>query len=129
MTMISGGNGPSFRIGPTGPTNYARFSNAATPGWGSALAKIGGAFAERHRREQKKAANLAQEAELTTKRQNWMQALGSGSTLRDVAASDPSVLGDSEFLNFVRSTAAKPEGGDLGDGFRSLWSRRRRTKV
>ena len=115
MTMISGGGAPNFRIGPTGPTNYARFSNAPTPGWGSALAKIGGAFVERHRREQKKAANLAQEAELTTKRQGWMQSLGAGSTLRDVAASDPSVLGDSEFLNFVRSTAAKPGYTDVHD--------------
>ena len=33
-----------------------------------------------------------------------MQALGSGSTLRDLATSDPSVLGDTAFLKFVQTT-------------------------
>lgn len=104
MTQISGGSGPTFRIGPTGPTNFARFSNAATPGWGSALAKIGGAFAARHSREQKKAADLSLKQHQDVKRRGWMQAIGGGATLRDLATSDPSVLGDTAFLKFVQTT-------------------------
>ena len=115
MTQISGGSAPNFRIGSSGPTNYARFSNASTPGWGSALSKLGGAWTQRHNREQAKAAKLAQASELTTKRHGWMQAIGEGATLREVAASDPSVLGDTAFIKFVHSTTAPKGFTDVQD--------------
>ena len=110
MTQISGGSGPSFGIGSTGGTNYARFANnTSTPSWASALSQIGGAWAEAHNKQKLKEANLAQASERATKRQGWMQSLGAGATLRDVAASDPSVLGDTDFIKFAHSTKA-PKG-------------------
>ena len=115
MTMISGGGAPSFQIGPSSPTHYARFATTSTPSWGSALSQIGGAFAERHNRERMKEAKLAEQAEQTTKRQGWMQSLGAGATLRDVAASDPSVLGDTDFIKFVHSTKAPKGFTDVHD--------------
>ena len=44
-----------------------------------------------------------------------MQAIGSGSSLRDVAASDPSVLGDADFLSFIKSTKAPKGFTDVQD--------------
>ena len=114
MTSISGGSGPTFRIG-TSPTNFARFAQTSTPGWGSALARLGGAFAERHRRGQKEAADLSMKQHQNVKRRAWMQSIGEGATLRDIAGSDPSVLGDSAFLSFIKSTKAAPGFTDVTD--------------
>ena len=109
MTQISGGSGPSFRIGPTGPTNYARFSNAATPSWGSAISKIGGAWAARHNREKIKAANLALASEQAVKRQGWARDLSGGASLRDLAVVDPLILSDSDFIAFWDKSKPTPE--------------------
>ena len=109
MTAISGGSGPSFRIGSTGPSNYARFANNSTPTWGSALSQLGGAWAAKHTKEQLKKANRALASEQGRKRQSWMQDIGNGATLRDLASADPSVLSDVDFLKFVDATR-KPKG-------------------
>ena len=76
---------------------------------------IGGAFADRHRREQKEAADLSLKQHQNVKRRSWMQSIGEGATLRDIAGSDPSVLGDSAFLSFIKSTKAAPGFTDVTD--------------
>ena len=54
-------------------------------------------------------AKQAQKQEQATKRAGWATQLGEGATLRDLAASDPSILGDQEFVKFWGSTK-KPRG-------------------
>ena len=104
-----------FTLGVHGPDNFARVANSASPTWGAALSKIGGAWAERHNRERTKEANRALAEQQTVKRQGWMQSLGSGATLRELATSDPSVLGDGDFLKFVNATKAPKTFKDVTD--------------
>ena len=115
MTQISGGGAPSFRIGPTGPTNYARFANNSTPTWGSALSRIGGAWAAKHNKEQIKAANRALASEQAVKRAGWAQKLGQGATLRDLVTIDPTVLADKDFISFWDKSRPAKQFEDVTD--------------
>ena len=107
MTQITGSGAPSFQIGPRSAGNYAQLSNSPTPGWASALAKIGGAFVQRHNKQKLKEAKAAQEAEQAAKRVAWSKQIGEGATVRDLAMSDPSIISDTAFLGFL--TKSKPE--------------------
>ena len=117
MTQITGSGAPSFQIGPRSAANYAQFANTSTPGWADALAKIGGAFAERHNRERMKEAKLAQEAEQAVKRAGWSKQIGEGSTVRELAMRDPSIINDTAFLGFLSKNRpeAAPETFEIAD--------------
>ena len=50
-----------------------------------------------------------QREEREQKRSGWADALGAGETLRGLAANDPTILGDQDFIRFWTST--QPEKG------------------
>ena len=107
----SGGavRGTDFQIGPQATPAWQRIAAQPSPSWGTAISKLGQSWALAH--HQKKSAEgkrMANEAQ-TMKRAGWADALGKGATLRDIAASDSSILGDQEFIKFWDSTR-KPQG-------------------
>ena len=100
--------GVDFQIGAA-PRSVGRSVPQSTPNLGSALAKLGQSWALAYSKKQAaEAKQTAQEAQ-TVKRGQWAQALGQGATLRDIAASDPSILSDSGFVSFWDKTR-KPKG-------------------
>ena len=108
MTSISGGSGPSFRIGSTGPTDYASFTNSS-PTWGSAIAQMGNAWASAHNKRKSAEADRQLKSEQSQKRTGWAKQLGEGATVRDIAMRDPSIIGDASFLAFLDKTKT-PKG-------------------
>ena len=109
MTQISGGNAPSFSIGSGSARNYRQYAtnNNSNSNWATALAQIGGAWAERHHRERAEETKIAKEAAQAAKRADWSAKIGEGATIRDIAKLDPSIISDGEFLGFM--SKSKPE--------------------
>ena len=108
MTAISGAGAPAFKIGARGPDSFVRFNNSTpTPGWGSAVARIGGAWAKAHNKRKLDEADREMQTEQARKRGAWAQAIGEGATVRDIAMRDPSIIGDTAFLGFLSEN--KPE--------------------
>ena len=81
----------------------------------SAIAKIGAAFIESYAKQKKAEAQRAQREARATKRGGWADALGAGETLRGLAASDPTILGDQDFIKFWTSTKPKKGFEDILD--------------
>ena len=97
------------QIAPSGMSAHALkvmadAMNMRSDNWGSALSKMANVFVARHagerEAEQKREYLNAQEQ----RRGVWAQQLHSGATLRDIAGRDPSVMGDTAFLNFAKTT-------------------------
>ena len=118
MTQISGGNAPNFAIGSRPARKYAQYANNnSNSNWASALAQIGGAFAERHHREKAKAAEEARVAKQAAKRAGWSAQIGEGASVREIAKSDPSIISDTAFLGFLTQNRpeAAPETFEIAD--------------
>ena len=107
MTQISGGGAPSFSIGSRPARNYAQRSNSPAPGWADALSQIGGAFIERHQKQKAKEAEEERVAKQAAQRTAWSKQVSQGSTVRDIAQRDPSIINDGDYLGFL--TQNKPE--------------------
>ena len=97
-----------FQIGPRNPTRYASFTNSS-PTWGSAVARMGNAWAKSHAKRKTAEADRAMASEQARKRGEWAAAIGEGATVRDIAMRDPSIISDSAFLGFLDKTK-KPKG-------------------
>ena len=86
-----------------------------SPNWGSALSKLGSAFALEHGRKKNAQAKAASERQITAKRKAWASALGSGVDVRALAASDPDFIADTKFQEFWQSSAPAPEAERFED--------------
>ena len=110
MTQISGGGAPSFQIGSRPARKYAQYAQGNNnSNWASALAQIGGAFAEKHHRDKAKAAEAARVEMQAVQRTGWSQKIGEGATVREIAKSDPSIIGDADYLNFLSNNKPQAE--------------------
>ena len=109
MTQISGGNSPSFQIGSGSARKYAQYASTPTEGWAGALSKIGGAFIERHEKKKRKEAEEARAAKQAAQRTGWSQKIDEGATVREIAKSDPSIIGDADYLNFLSNNKPQAE--------------------
>ena len=110
MTQISGGNAPNFAIGSRPARKYAQYAqNNNNSNWATALAEIGGAWAEKHHREKAKAAEEARVAKQAAQRTGWSQKIGEGATVREIAKHDPSIIGDADYLNFLSNNKPQAE--------------------
>ena len=108
MTQISGGNSPNFAIGSGSARKYAQYAqNNNNSNWAGALAQIGGAFVERHQKQKRKEAEEARVAKQAAQRTAWSKQISEGSTVRDIAQRDPSIINDGDYLGFL--TKNKPE--------------------
>ena len=97
-----------FHIGPNTPTRYASFTNSS-PTWGSAIARMGNAWAKSHAERQTAEADRAMASEQAQKRGAWAQAIGAGATVREIAQHDPSIIGDTSFLAFLDKSKPAPD--------------------
>ena len=102
---------PDYQIGPSQGSMQLlnRLARQPARDLPSAIAQIGAAFLKRHADQKQQAEQRSQKEARAKKRAGWSDALGAGETLRGLAASDPSVLGDQDFIRFWTST--KPEKG------------------
>ena len=97
-----------FQIGPRNPTRYASFTNSS-PTWGSAVARMGNAWAKSHAKRKTAEAERQFQTEQARKRGAWATAIGQGATVRDIAQRDSSIIDDSSFLKFLSDTKT-PKG-------------------
>ena len=72
--------------------------------WGSALSKLANVWAANRAGERETEAKAQKASEQERRRGNWAQQLHSGRSLRDIASQDSSVLADTSFLDFAKTT-------------------------
>ena len=88
---------------------WERIAAQPSPTWGTALAKLGHSWVAAHHQKKDAESQRAAQAAQIEKRGQWAQAFGQGATLRDLAASDPSILGDPSFISFWDKTRKSQE--------------------
>ena len=102
---------PDYQIGPSQGSMQLlnRLARQPSRDLPSAIAQIGAAFIQAHGKKKKAETARMKQEERALKRSGWADALGAGETLRGLAANDPTILGDQDFIKFWTST--RPEKG------------------
>ena len=101
---------PDFHIGVRGTTSGGGYGRANyRPDWGTAVAGLANQWAKAHAKRQAEQAERAMGEQQAQKRGAWAQAIAGGATIRDIAARDPSIIGDTAFLGFLDRTKT-PKG-------------------
>ena len=102
---------PDYEIGPSQGSMQLlnRLARQPSRDLPSAIAQIGAAFIQSHAKKKKAEAARMQQEERALKRSGWADALGAGETLRGLAANDPTILGDQDFIKFWTSTEKGPD--------------------
>ena len=72
--------------------------------WGEALSKLGNVWATKRTNEREAEQKREHLNSLERRRGVWAQQLHSGASLRDIANDDPSVMSDTSFLDFAKTT-------------------------
>ena len=100
-----------FQIG-VDPRNLGAFAPQATPTWGTAIAKLGNAWAAAHHKKKQTEAATAAESAKAKRRSGWVAELSKGTTIPGLAAKDPSIIGDTQFREWWKGAQPKaPEAG------------------
>ena len=101
-----------FQIG-VDPRNLGAFApQAPSPTWGTALAKLGGAWAQAHNKKKQAEAKTAAEKSKAKRRSGWIAELEKGTTIPGIAAKDPAIIGDTQFRTWWEG--AKPKEQEPG---------------